>query len=641
MDTITLDPVAPSLLKDYLTEEVPSLDRPRAMSWLQRSDRRLHPLRGSSTQEPDELMVVLIQSKNYDRDGYVNRYWRGVLPSNSLSVMYNLTEAAGRSINQRRIAEGKRPISIRPVAFDESVHKIDERKIIHMGHQAGKSALVGFVGVQTNQFPRALDLGRRFLEGGLDVLLGGFHVSGHPPSREKLKHYRIVPVDGEIDDVWDEILLDAITGDLREEYHVVGMPTLSHTDPPHLIPGYMDRFIFPFNTIDTSRGCPFNCSFCTVKNISGRTVRARSPEIIVQELERQYDELGINFVFFVDDDIARSPVWEPLFDGMITLREEKGKNIEFMMEVDTISYKIPRFVEKAARGGCTNVFIGVESLNQANIKLAAKSQNKVNDMKHMVDAWHEVGVFVHAGYIIGFANDTPSSVAENVEQLKEIGVDLASFFILMNLPGSDDYAAAVKAGVQMSEDFNIYDSFQVSTPHPNQEEMSDERWEAAYRAAWKSFYSVPHMIQSLSRISKKSYWGLLRDYIWYRLSIAEGQHPMNAGLFRLKDRGQRRPGFPQEGIGVHLRRRAKDLIQLIPEWISIYDDMRTVWLATRGAYNERDDVLNRWYKHSQGVVGQYRQAFAKRIDGLFENSFLWHLWKGTGGITPHGRPLKD
>lgn len=596
-------------------------------SSLARGHRLLHPGRTRGCKTPDELLVVLIQSKNYDKDGYVNRYWRGVLPSNSLSVMYGLTELAGRTINQKRSTQGKRPVIVRPVAFDEAVHKIDEREIVKMGRQADRSALVGLVGVQTNQFPRALDLGRRFQQAGLDVLLGGFHISGHPPSRETLKQYRIVPVDGEVDEVWDEILSDAIEGDLRDEYHVHGVPGLRNAAVPHIIPGYMDKFVFPFSTIDTSRGCPFNCSFCTVKNISGRTVRARSPQFILEEIERQYDELGINFIFFVDDDIARSPVWEPLLEGMAELRERKEKDVEFMMEVDTVSYRIPGFVEKAARGGCTNVFVGVESLNQANMKLAGKNQNKVADMRRMVEAWHQAGIFVHAGYIIGFPNDTPASVAENVEQLKEIGIDLASFFILMNLPGSDDFAAAVDSGVQMSLDFNKYDSFQVSSPHINQDEMSDGKWLAAYRAAWESFYSVPHMTKTLGRASGRSYWGLLRDLIWYKLSIAEGQHPMNAGLFRLKDRKQRRPGFPVDGIGTHLRRRTRDLVGLIPEWVKVCEDMKAVWLATRGAYNERDETLSRFYRQSQGVVGQFRESFGRKIDLLFEDNFLYHLWK--------------
>jgi hypothetical protein len=179
----------------------------------------------------------------------------------------------------------------------------------------------------------------------------------------------------------------------------------------------------------------------------------------------------------------------------------------------------------------------------------------------------------------------------------------------------------------MSSDFNIYDSFQVSTPHPNQEEMSNEKWEEAYRAAWRSFYSVSHMVKSLSAASARSYWGLLRDYVWYRLSIAEGQHPMNAGFFRLKDRRHRRPGFPQEGIGIHLRRRAKDLVHLLPNWIDVYDDMKAVWLATRDIQNERVEALNRCYNHSREAVGRYRRSFARTVDTLFENNFLWHLVK--------------
>ena len=115
--------------------------------------------------------VVLVKPSKYDDDGYVIRFWKGVLPSNTLNVLRGLTE----DVKQRRVFGN---MDIQVDAFDETAEKIPVKSIIRWSRRPDTKLIVCLVGVQTNQFPRALELGRKFRAHGIDVVIGGFHTSG-------------------------------------------------------------------------------------------------------------------------------------------------------------------------------------------------------------------------------------------------------------------------------------------------------------------------------------------------------------------------------------------------------------------------------------------------------------------------------
>ena len=117
-----------------------------------------------------------------------------------------------------------------------------------------------------------------------------------------------------------------------------------------------------FGTLDCGRGCPFECTFCTIINVQGRKMRFRSAEHIAEAIRKNYKEHGITFYFFTDDNFARNKNWEQILDVMAKLKNEEKIPLKFMMQVDVLSWKIKNFVEKARIAGCTNVFIGMESV---------------------------------------------------------------------------------------------------------------------------------------------------------------------------------------------------------------------------------------------------------------------------------------
>jgi len=343
---------------------------------------------------------------------------------------------------------------------------------------------------------------------------------------------------------------------------------------------YLKRFIAAkFGTIDCSRGCPFNCSFCTIINVQGREMRMRSVESLEHAIRENYRLLGIDYYFFTDDNFARNGNWREVFEMMARLRSE-GILVDFMIQVDTQSYKIPDFVALAASAGCTQVFIGMESINPKNLKAAGKGQNHVQDYKNLITAWHSAKVATHVAYIIGFPYDTPESVQEDIERLKrELKVEQASFFMLTPIPGSRDHLNMVQAGVWMDPDLNNYDSFHENMRHPN---FKPGEWYATYRKAWEEFYSFEYMREVLAKANPENYWNIFRNFIWYRNSaLIEQGHPMIHGFFRLKDRKERRPGFTIESRLRHFVRRFHEVRKVTGAWLSLILEMEELWLQTR------------------------------------------------------------
>ncbi len=527
----------------------------------------------------EHLHVVYILPSRYDDDGYPRRYWRVLLPSNTLCCLRDIT---------RRLAEEKTLGAVRLTVeiLDENVQRIPVRRIARRCRKQGQRLVVGLAGVQSNMFARASDLALRFRELGAQVLVGGFHVSGvlklfdaPTPELRRLLDAGVTLVQGEVDGpgVLAGILQDAAAGNLQPVYRVETPPPLEHASLPTPDPAYQRRFMESMGTIDTSRGCPFNCSFCTIINVQGRKMRSRCAEQMLAHIER-HCERGFKTYFFTDDNLSRSPVWEALFDGLIALRA-RGKPIRFMMQVDTQAWRIPRFMEKAAAAGCYLVFIGMESVNPANLEAVGKKQNKVGQYAEMVAAWRRAGILVHVGYIIGMPHDTPESVRRDIALLKDtMKVDEASFFMLTPLPGSRDHYEMVRNGTPLDADLNNYDSLHETFRHPN---FTPGQWRAAYREAWQSFYSKENLTNILLRAPAKQYWNIFWLSIWNRYCTVHDSHPMFMGFWRRRKRTERRTTYPLESRWSYLRRRTGDAMQLGRAVGRLFFEFQEIWLLSR------------------------------------------------------------
>lgn len=557
-----------------------------------------------------KLHVYLIKPTLYDDDGYVVRHWRGVLPSNTLACLAGLTEDVAL---HKRLGE---TLHVETHVLDESVDRVPIERVCRSQRDERVKTIVGLVGVQTNQFPRAADLARTFRRAGLTVMIGGFHVTGYlsllpsiPPEVQELMDEGVTIVMGEVEARWASLLEDALARRLQPLYNFIHeKPDLADKPLPVIRKEYLRKFIASnFGTLDCGRGCPFACSFCTVINVQGRTMRFRSPERIAEAVRSNYRAHGVSFYFFTDDNFARNKSWEAIFDALIRLREEEHIPIQFMIQADVLSWKIKNFVEKARRAGCTSVFIGMESLNEENLKAAGKRQNHVAEYSQLMDSYHGAEISTHVGYIIGFPSDTVDSVRRDLDRLiHEVHPDHASFFMLTPLPGSQDHIAMLHRGDWMDPDFNRYDSWHAVAKHSH---LSSDEWSELYREAWRKFYSFDNMKAVLERSPQRDYWSNLFRFFWYRNSFqTEGRHPMMCGFFRLKGRRSRRPGFPIASRRAYITARAKEVATHLARMLRLLLEMEELWLQTRRRSLAEQRVAEELARIGSTVRGRIKPA---------------------------------
>ena len=249
-------------------------------------------------------------------------------------------------------------------------------------------------------------------------------------------------------------------------------------------------------TFDAGRGCPFLCSFCTIINVQGRKSRYRSPDD-VEHLLRTNLAHGIRHYFITDDNFARNRNWEAIFDRIAAVREELGVKFNFTIQVDTMCHTLPGFVDKARRAGVSRVFLGLENIRPENLGAARKKQNKIENYREMLLAWQKKRVTTYCGYILGFPDDTPEQILEDIATIqRELPLDILEFFCLTPLPGSVDHQRLAAAGAPLDPDMNIYDLEHVCTTHPR---MTKEQWQGIYRQAWDAYYSLEHLERLMRR----------------------------------------------------------------------------------------------------------------------------------------------
>src|SRR5260370_33914233 len=157
------------------------------------------------------------------------------------------------------------------------------------------------------------------------------------------------------------------------------LPSIAGATLPMLPASRIKRTAGHLTSFDAGRGCPFLCSFCTIINVQGRKSRYRTADD-VERLVRSNHANGVRYFFITDDNLARNRNWESIFDRLIALRDE-GIQSRFVIQVDTMCHKIPRFIEKAAAAGVKRVFIGLENINPDSLNGAKKKQNHIADYR--------------------------------------------------------------------------------------------------------------------------------------------------------------------------------------------------------------------------------------------------------------------
>jgi len=518
--------------------------------------------RGLQPAAQRRFQLILLKPSHYHDDGYVIRWWRALIPSNSLAAVYGLALDSA----QRRVLGGDVEIDIDVI--DETNTRVNIRQLLRRFRKHGNFGMLGLVGVQSNQYPRALDIARPFRAAGIQVVMGGFHVSGclamldgDAIDLNSASALGISLFAGEAEGRFDNLLCDAAANRLKPLYNYMkDLPALGGAPSPFLPRQFVQRTAGTNAAFDAGRGCPFQCSFCTIINVQGRQSRYRTPDDI-EKIVRNNWKQNISRFFITDDNFARNREWEAIFDRLAKLREVDKIPLGLMIQVDTMCHKIPRFIEKAKKAGVTRVFLGLENINPDNLAAAKKKQNKITEYRKMMLAWKEQGIFLYAGYILGFPGETPATIRRDIEIIqRELPVDLLEFNILTPLPGSEDHKVMWAKGVVMDGDLNKYDLEHPVTDHPK---MSRAELQSIYEEVWGLYYTRAHMTTLLKRaaVTKVPMFSLAKVLVQFATMMQfEKVHPLQSGLIRMKHPGEQRPGLAPDTVFMFYLRYLRHLI---------------------------------------------------------------------------------
>ena len=576
--------------------------------------------------------LVLVKPSHYDDDGHVIQWFRSLIPSNTLSALHGL----GTDCAQRFVLGPD--VDIVVTAIDETNTRVRPQEIIRKIRDASGFGMVGLVGVQSNQFPRALDIARPLRVASVPVVIGGFHVSGSmamlpktPPELQRALDMGVTLFAGEAEHRIDELLRDAAGGTLKPIYnHMNDLPSIEGSPVPFQEQGNLRRNFFSMTSFDAGRGCPFQCSFCTIINVQGRKSRRRSPDDVEMIIRRNVAQ-GIYRFFITDDNFARNKDWEGILDRIIKLREVEGiEPIRLTIQVDTQCHKIPNFIDKARRANVFNMFVGLENINADTLIAMKKRQNKISEYRALFLACKKAKILTMAGYILGFPNDTPESIIHDIEIIKrELPVDLLEFFFLTPLPGSEDHQKLTAEGAWMDPDLNKYDLNHAVSHHPV---MSKADWEAVHRKAWQTYYTPEHIVTVMRRSVAFGlpYQRTLEGLTYFHhFTTRERVHPLEGGFFRIRRRRDRRPELARENPLKFYPRFALETVgNFIALW-RFYAKFRAVGLSieadpNRFAYTDKalmpvtdsDDETHELLTHSataRAAVEHYR--YVQRLTG--------------------------
>ncbi len=358
--------------------------------------------------------------------------------------------------------------------------------------------LVGITAM-TCQAPRAYQLADSFRARGIPVILGGPHPSLLP--EESRQHADSVVI-GEAEEVWPQLLRDFECGQLKPVYkaNLVDITKLPFPRRDLLKPQYYQQ---RFHTLQTTRGCPFDCEFCSVTTLFSRSYRTRPVDQVIREIELVLVNAKTRrerMFFFVDDNIVANPRYaKELFRKLIPLRI-------FWASQGTITTftKDDELLDLARKSGCVTMFVGFESISEDNLAYVNKKFNKANEYDVNIKKIHKHGIGIIGSFIFGLEHDTPATFAKTVEWAQARGIEAANFSVLTPYPGTRLCANMDKEGRVLTKDWSEYHALtdKVLFRHHT---LSQETLLEGTAWSWLKYYSISSII---GRIAKSPISGI-------------------------------------------------------------------------------------------------------------------------------------
>ena len=416
------------------------------------------------------------------------------MPSNALATIAALT-----------------PGDVEITVVDDYVEEIDYDQPVD---------LVGITGM-TSQIPRAYQIAETFRQRNRRVVLGGIHVTSLPDEAGRHADSLVL---GEAEEIWGTVIEDARRNRLKDRYQAVRKPDLQKPVVPQYYHFKLDRYrtthgsSYPRLPVQTTRGCPFNCDFCSVTHFWGPGLRSKPVANVYEEIAYYRRRGALNF-FFSDDNIIGSPGYaRKLFEALVPLK------INWSGQASTTILKHRELFDLMVRSGCKRMFVGFESISQRNLKGMGKGFNQVAQYRDLIRLFKQAGIWIQASIIFGFDEDTPESLQATVDFLEKNRVSVVHIFILTPIVGSTLLERLKTEGRIIDPDWSHYNGTRV-TFRPKH--FSPAELEKFYWSKFKQLYSVRSILKRVvaSRpFPVSQYVACIQQNLYYRKLVMNGVH---------------------------------------------------------------------------------------------------------------------
>lgn len=371
--------------------------------------------------------------------------------------------------------------------FDENIENID---------YTWKADLVGIT-VRTMFAMRAYEISEAYRKRGAKTVLGGIHPSMCP--EDALPHCDSVVV-GEAEEIWPSVLQDAENGCLKSLYRADRFADLKAAPMPDR--SSLSRGRYLLDIVQTTKGCPFNCEFCAVHAFDGQTIRSKTIEQVIREIQSINNTHATyktkKAIFFADDNIMADKAYaRELFLAL------QPYNINWMCQASLNVSQEDELLELMRASGCGAVFIGFESTSRENLAMMHKRVNRRYNYLEAIDKIQSYGILVHSSFIVGYDFDSLSTFDELIDFVRESNLLMPLINILTPLPGTRLFRRLESEGRILHKDWSKYDTQHVVF---SPAKMSADELLQGYRKVIKSIYSYDSIFRKLNYYWAIDFW---------------------------------------------------------------------------------------------------------------------------------------
>jgi radical SAM superfamily enzyme YgiQ (UPF0313 family) len=416
------------------------------------------------------------------------------------------------------------PDTFEVTIVDESIQDLDFDEQVDL---VGITSLIP-------QVPRAIQIADEYRRRGVKVIMGGIGASSVPD--DVLPHVDALVI-GEADLTWKLVLEDYLRGSLKKVYKSSEFCTMQSLPVPRFdlidSTGYVQAGMTisksnkPRLPIETARGCPYSCSFCSVATYFGHHMRNRPIDEVIAEMKHFPD----SYFFLVDDNICGDRQRaKALFSAMAPLGNR------WLGQFSTAAAHDEELLTLARKAGCINAYVGIESFSKNTLKSVKKHANLAQDVRTTFRAFKNAGIDMNVSLIVGLDGDTPESIREMTDFVIQQKVHLISMYILIPLPGTQLFKQFQEEGRILTYDYSLYDGTHVVYKPSH---MSPEVLQETYWKEFERFYSFPNTIRRFSDCFSWAMKGFIVPVIYtyggtkhYRKGIRQRIHPLSLGRGR-------------------------------------------------------------------------------------------------------------